>query len=120
MKRKEATRMLSRKQWTPERLPRLIVLDLDGVLWAETLTEKYESLTFDHSLIALLRELDQRGTLLTCVSKNNPDIASRVLRDTDIDQLLVAKEIGFAEKAPAIARILEEVRVDATEAVFID
>lgn len=112
--------MTSRKHWTPERLPRLLVLDLDGVVWSERLAEDAESLTLDQSLIELLRELDRRGTLLTCVSKNNPDVARRALRDADIDQLLVASEIGFAPKAPAIARILQEVRIEASEAIFID
>ncbi len=112
--------MTSPTYWTSERLPRLLVLDLDGVLWPETLAETDNLPNVDQSFIQLLRELDRRGTLIACVSKNNQSVAEPILGKNKIDYLFAAKLIEYVHKPPAIKEILQKFRVEPEDAVFVD
>ncbi len=112
---------------------RLLVLDLDNTLWGGVLGEDgpegvklggpYPGSAFREFQQAI-QGLSQRGIALAIASKNDEDLALKmiaehpqmILRPGDF----VTHRIGWEEKSAGIAQMLEEVSLGAASCMFID
>lgn len=112
---------------------RLLVLDLDNTLWGGVLGEDgMEGLDIGgtypgeayHRFQAAIKALSLRGIALAVASKNDEDLALKmisehpemVLRPDDI----ITHRIGWTEKAIGIQDMLEEMSLGAQNCMFID
>lgn len=120
-------------------LRKLVVVDLDGTLWpgliAETGAPFPPGLTVDvypHHLYLGLHEallaLRDRGILLACVSKNDPDVVRSLWRyPPELDGVprlaltdFVTHRIDWGDKADHLCAIADELGVGLDRVAFID
>ncbi|MEO1316774.1 MAG: HAD-IIIC family phosphatase, partial [Pseudomonadota bacterium] len=112
---------------------RLLVLDLDNTLWDGVIGEdgiegvvlggSYPGTAFQEFQTAI-RALAARGIALAIASKNDEDLALRVIAEHP-EMILrqdefVAHAINWDEKAQNIAAMLDEIGLGAASAMFID
>ena len=101
-------------------LPRLLILDLDGVIWSGTISDDSVPIIPDEGMIRLVERLDERGVLVACTSKNNSRVALDVLRRLELLDRFVVADISFTPKPLAIQRTLQRLHVSPSQAVFVD
>ncbi|MAE71317.1 MAG: hypothetical protein CME06_12730 [Gemmatimonadetes bacterium] len=100
---------------------KLVIVDLDGTLWDGILLEDgIGGLSPRADMVATLRALDQRGILLSIVSKNHPEDALAALEEFGLADLFVFPQITWDPKSDAVKRILKSVRFSPAHAVFVD
>lgn len=112
---------------------RILVLDLDNTLWGGVLGEdgiegveiggSYPGSAFRVFQDALLA-LSQRGIALAVASKNDTDLALRMMADHPEMAIrpgnLVAHRIGWGEKAVGVPEILDEIGLGEASCLFVD
>lgn len=112
---------------------RILVLDLDNTLWGGVLGEdgiegveiggSYPGSAYRAFQDALLA-LSQRGIALAVASKNDPDLALRMMAEHPEMAIrpgnLVAHRIGWSEKALGLREILDEIGLGEASCLFID
>ena len=101
-------------------LPRLIIVDLDGVLWEDNISENFGNISINTELVELLKQFNKEGVLISCVSKNNKDVVWVELQKLKIDKLMIFPKICFSPKPPLIQNTLNQVNVASEYAIFID
>jgi len=131
---RQAAALWSRALGALTRTPaKVLVVDLDNVLWGGVLGEDGpENLQmagsgagfFYRRFQQALLELHRNGVLLAACSKNNPADAERVLREHP-DCLLrpqhfAALEISWEPKSAGLRRIAEKLRLGIDSLVFVD
>ena len=97
---------------------KIVIWDLDETLWRGTLSES--DVETDAAVIDTVRELSGRGIINSICSKNNPAAARAELERLGIFEEFVFPEIAWSPKGPAIARILDNCRLRAANALFLD
>ncbi len=97
---------------------KIVIWDLDETLWRGTLSES--SVEADSAVIETVRELSRRGIINSICSKNDPTAARAQLERLGISAEFVFPEIAWAPKGFAIARILDNCRLRAANALFLD
>ena len=111
---------------------KVLVTDLDNVMWAgvigedgvEGIKDKPEGQGYPHFIYqTLLRKLKHQGVLLAAVSKNDPDLAlapfhrmNSVLREEDF----VAVLASYESKAAQISALIAQLNVGLDACVFVD
>jgi FkbH-like protein len=112
---------------------RILVLDLDNTLWGGVLGEDgiegvkiggaYPGSAFKEFQTAL-RALTDRGIVLALASKNDEDLALRMIADHPEMALrpadFVSHRINWSEKASNIQDMLDEIGLGAGSCMFID
>ncbi|WP_299844092.1 HAD-IIIC family phosphatase [uncultured Jannaschia sp.] len=113
---------------------RILVLDLDNTLWGGVLGEDgIEGVAVGPSAYPgsaytafqeALRALTRRGIALAVASKNDADLALKMIEEhpemTLRESDLVSHRIGWSEKSHGIQDMLDEVGLGAANAMFID
>ena len=96
-----------------------VVFDLDNTLWQGVLLETDEVRLFPQ-ILPLLRELDQRGILLTIASKNTHDHALAKLRELGVEEYFVFPRINWGPKSENIRQIAQDIDIGLDTFVFVD
>ncbi len=112
---------------------RILILDLDNTLWGGVLGEDgmegveiggaYPGSAY-RAFQEAIQALNQRGIALVVASKNDEDLALKMIGEHPEMVLrpenLVTHRIGWTEKALGIQEMLEEIGLGAANAMFID
>ncbi|MFN9086502.1 MAG: HAD-IIIC family phosphatase [Gemmatimonadaceae bacterium] len=96
-----------------------MVWDLDDTLWDGTIMEDPQ-VVCSAQLLALLRELDQRGILLSIASRNEWDVVRRKLEELGIDDLFLHAQVGWGSKSESISIIARELGIGLDSIAFVD
>lgn len=97
---------------------KIVIWDLDETFWRGTLSEgAIEAVPRN---LETVQELSRRGIVNSIASKNNYDDARRVLEKLGVWQEFVFAEICWEAKGPLAGRILENCRLRAENALFLD
>ena len=97
---------------------KIVIWDLDETLWRGTLSES--GVEADSIVLDTVCELSRRGIINSICSKNDPAAARAELERLGISEEFVFPEIAWTPKGPAIARILDNCRLRAANALFLD
>ena len=102
---------------------RLVIWYLDETFWAGTLGEeeagRLPQLVPEH--VAIVRLLSQRGIVSSVCSRNDPDVAQRLLRQHGVKDVFVFEAISCTEpKGEAVRRTLATLAVAPTQALLVD
>jgi FkbH-like protein len=104
-----------------ERLLKCIVWDLDNTLWDGTLVEDGPGkIRLRQDVVAVIRELDQRGILHSIASKNNADDALQMLRTFGLEDYFLFPQVSWQPKSKSIAQIAQSLNIDADTLAFVD
>ncbi|HHT27688.1 MAG TPA: hypothetical protein GXZ82_10620 [Firmicutes bacterium] len=100
---------------------KIVFWDLDGTLWPGTLDEDEADLLIPGKAACnLIRILDERGILNSVVSQAAASTALSHLKQHRLDRYFVHAQYGVGSKAQAIAGTLQELKLSARHAAFVD
>ena len=98
-----------------------IVWDLDNTIWDGTVIEDGpDGVRLREGVVAVIRELDQRGILHSIASKNHFEDAMKVLQRAGIDEYFLYPQIGWHPKSQSIRKIAEEMNIGIDTLAFVD
>ena len=98
---------------------KLIIWDLDGVLWSGSLTEGGD-LNLHPNIKQFIIESEANGIIHSICSKNNFDFAKQKIQKENIWSLFVFPSINYTSKGPRIKSIIENCQLREQDVVFID
>jgi FkbH-like protein len=103
------------------RICKCVVWDLDNTLWSGTLIEDgLQRLVLKPGVADILKSLDERGILISAVSKNNHDEAMEALRTFGLEDYFLFPQISWAPKSEGIRTIASELNIGQDSLLFID
>ncbi len=103
------------------RLCKCVVWDLDNTLWDGILVEDgSENLRLKPHVPEILRALDERGILISAVSKNNIEDAMAALRRFDIADYFLYPQISWNPKSQGIQKIAASFNIGIDSLLFVD
>jgi FkbH-like protein len=101
------------------RMIKCVVWDLDNTLWKGTLVEGDE-VRLNPGIAELLKYLDERGILLSVVSKNDFAPAWKKLQDLGIAEYFLYPQIDWLPKSQKIRSIAKSLNLGIDTFAFID
>jgi len=104
---------------TDARKIKCVVWDLDNTLWKGTLVEGDE-VTLNPGIVELLKYFDERGILLSVVSKNDFDPAWKKLTELGVAQYFLYPQIDWMPKSQKIRTIAKRLNIGIDTFAFID
>jgi FkbH-like protein len=98
-----------------------VIWDLDNTLWEGVLVEDGpEKVRLKPDVVEILKELDQRGILLSIASKNTHEDAMALLRQFTIDEYFLFPQICWKPKSQGIREIATSLNIGLDSLLFID
>src|SRR5665213_1477571 len=97
---------------------RLVIWDLDDVLWKGTLTEG--GIEYDDSVHRAVIELTQRGIMNSVCSNNNYEQVKALLVEKGLWDYFVVPSIAWQPKGPRLQAIIDAVQLRPETILFID
>lgn len=96
-----------------------LIWDLDNTLWKGTLLEK-DTCRLKHGVKSILKELDNRGILLSIASANDKDLAESFLKKKRVYHFFLYPQISWVNKVSSIQAIARELNIALNSLGFID
>lgn len=96
-----------------------VVWDLDNTLWKGTLVEGDE-VVLNPGIVELLRYFDERGILLSVVSKNDFDPAWKRLQELGVADYFLYPQIDWMPKSQKIRNIARSLNIGIDTFAFVD
>lgn len=96
-----------------------VVWDLDNTLWKGILIEG-DQVVVRPEVASLLKQLDDRGILLSVASKNDHASTWRKLQDLGLSEYFLYPQINWAPKAMNIKAIAERLNIGTDTFAFVD
>jgi FkbH-like protein len=98
-----------------------VVWDLDNTLWDGILVEDGPAnLRLKSHIVETLKQLDERGILLSIVSKNNLDEALVALKIFGIQEYFLCPQISWAPKGQGVEVIARQLNIGMDTLLFVD
>jgi FkbH-like protein len=105
----------------PSRVCKCVVWDLDNTLWDGILIEDgQEKLKLKPGIAEILKALDERGILISAVSKNNYDDAMAVLKSYGIADYFLFPQISWNPKSEGIHRVASSLNIGVDSILLVD
>jgi FkbH-like protein len=104
---------------TDARKIKCVVWDLDNTLWKGTLVEGDE-VALNPGILELLKYFDERGILLSVVSKNDFDPAWKKLQQFGVAEYFLYPQIDWLPKSRKIRSIAKQLNIGIDTFAFID
>lgn len=98
---------------------KLIVWDLDGVIWKGTLAEEGTQ-DINTDVIDFIRRSESQGIIHSICSKNRFEQAKKQLENLDIFHLFVFPSIEYTAKGPRLEAIIENCQLRSENVLFVD
>lgn len=99
---------------------KLIIWDLDGILWSESLSENNSKGILNQQVIEFIKETERHGIVHSVCSKNNFEKAKSHLQQIGLWDLFVFPFIDFSPKGPAVKQIIDDCQLQAKHVLFVD
>lgn len=96
-----------------------VVWDMDHTLWDGILSES-DDLQLKPDIHKILKELDDRGILLSISSKNNREDVEKILKQFALWNYFLYPQINWEPKSVSIAAIQKKLNIGMDSIMFID
>jgi FkbH-like protein len=96
-----------------------VVWDLDNTLWEGVLIEN-DSVKLNPRIVKTIKQLDERGILLSIASKNDHAAAFKKLEDLGISVYFLYPQISWAQKSQSVRNIAKHLNIGLDTFAFID
>lgn len=100
-------------------LIKCLVWDLDHTLWNGILSEGDDVIIAQETL-DIIKQLDQRGILLSIASKNDASVAIEKLELLGVAGYFLYPQISWGPKSDGISRIIEALNIGVDAIAFVD
>lgn len=98
---------------------KLVIWDLDGVLWDGTLSENGFG-NINSKAIDFIKDTESKGIIHSICSKNNLAEAKEVLEKLEVWDLFVFPSIDLTSKSHRVKSIIESCQLRAPNVLFVD
>jgi|LakMenEpi03Aug12_release.lakeMendotaPanAssembly.Ray.scaffolds.fasta_scaffold25626_11 FkbH-like protein len=98
---------------------KLVIWDLDGVLWSGSITEGGDT-SPNQDIIEFIKNTEKNGIIHSICSKNDHDRIKKKLQSLDIWELFVFPSINLLPKGNRINQIISDCQLRSDDVVFID
>ena len=98
---------------------KLIIWDLDGILWSGTLAEEGVQI-INQEVIDFIRDTESKGIIHSICSKNEFEFAKKQLENLGLFDLFVFPSIEYAAKGPRIKNIINNCQLRPVDVLFVD
>lgn len=103
------------------KMRKCVVWDLDNTIWDGILVEDgVEGLRLKPHIVDVLQKLDERGILISAVSKNNYDDAMAALRRFAIADYFLRPELSWNPKSQGTREIAHQLNIGIDSLLFVD
>ena len=103
------------------RLCKCVVWDLDNTLWDGILIEDgLEGIRLRPGIAEILKQLDDRGILISAVSKNNHDDAIAALEHLGINEYFLFPQVSWNPKSEGIQQLAASLNIGVDSLLFVD
>ncbi len=103
------------------KLCKCVVWDLDNTMWDGVLIEDgVEKIRLKPGIAEILKQLDDRGILISAVSKNNHDDAMAALKHFGIHEYFLFPQISWNPKSEGIRQVTESLNIGIDSILFVD
>ena len=99
---------------------KLIIWDLDGTIWSESLAESNTIGTVNQSVIEFIKHSESNGIIHSICSKNNYTTAESELVRLGIWNYFVFPKISYLPKGLTVKTIIEECQLREENVLFVD
>ena len=99
---------------------KLIIWDLDGVIWSDSLAESYTIGTVNHLVIDFIKHSESNGIIHSVCSKNNHITTELELKRLGIWDYFIFPKISYLPKGPLVKTIIEECQLKEENVLFVD
>lgn len=99
---------------------KLIIWDLDGVLWENALSEVGSTGAINYQAIEFIKDTERKGIIHSVCSKNIKDIAQQKLQELGIWDLFVFPIIEYSSKGSAVKEIIQSCQLREENVLFVD
>jgi len=99
---------------------KLIIWDLDGILWESSVGETNSTGDINHKAIQFIKQTEECGIIHSVCSKNNLAKTKPFLESLGIWNLFVFPVIEYLPKGPAVKKIIESCQLNETHVLFVD
>ncbi len=96
-----------------------VIWDLDNTLWDGVLLET-EKVHLKANVVAVIKELDERGILQSVSSKNEYAIAKEKLEEFGLWEYFIYPQINWNGKSEAVAQIAKSINIGMDTLSFVD
>ena len=98
-----------------------VVWDLDNTLWDGILIEDgRERLRLKPFIPEILKTLDERGILISAVSKNNPEDALAALQNFGVADYFLFPQISWNPKSIGVQKVAASLNIGIDSLLFVD
>jgi len=99
---------------------KLIVWDLDGILWESSVGETGSTGQVNHQVIDFIKHSEQSGIIHSVCSKNDLVEVKPILEELGIWDLFVFPAIDYTPKGPTVNKIIESCQLSQFNVLFVD
>lgn len=99
---------------------KLIIWDLDGVLWEKSLGEDNQTGTINNKALEFIKQSERVGVAHSICSKNNFEQAQQTLEELGVWDLFVFPTIDYSPKGPAVKRVIDSFQLRESNVLFVD
>jgi FkbH-like protein len=96
-----------------------VVFDLDNTLWNGILIEN-DDVAVPSEIVALLKQFDERGILLSIASKNDHNSAWKKLQELGLSEYFLYPQINWNPKSQSVKTIAERLNIGIDAIAFVD
>jgi FkbH-like protein len=111
----------TRESQAKAKLCKCVIWDLDNTLWDGILIEDgAENLRLKPGVREILKTLDERGILISAVSKNNHEDGMAALRRFEIADYFLYPQISWNPKSQGVHQVAASLNVGIDSLLFVD
>ncbi|WP_225421520.1 HAD-IIIC family phosphatase [Sphingomonas parva] len=115
---KQGARSVKRALSPAQPAAKCVIFDLDNTLWDGVLLEG--GVRLRNGVGEIFRGLDERGILISVVSKNAPEDALAQLRRLGLEDYLLHPSIGWGPKSDGVRQIAQRLDIGTDSLIFVD
>jgi FkbH-like protein len=97
-----------------------VVFDLDNTLWEGIIGDDGDDVIIKKEVINFIKELDERGIIISISSKNNFNVAWEKIKQMKLDEYFLYPQINWEPKSLSLSKIAHKLNISLDSLALID
>jgi FkbH-like protein len=97
-----------------------VVFDLDNTLWEGIIGDDGDDVVIKKEVINFIKELDERGIIISISSKNNFNVAWKKIKQMKLDEYFLYPQINWEPKSLSLSKIAHKLNIGLDSLALID
>jgi FkbH-like protein len=97
-----------------------VVFDLDNTLWEGIIGDDGDDVIIKKEVVSFIKELDERGIIISISSKNNFNVAWEKIKQMKLDEYFLCPQINWEPKSASLNKIALKLNISLDSLALID